>query len=79
MPQIERQFMRVLLTLCPMFLQKRFSAHTAMLNCSLPTLPPTQSVSNLRKNPNTCISFVKVLVQKGFKLKSADGKSKSSV
>ncbi len=30
-----------------------------------------QSVRNLRKNPNACVSFVDVFVQKGFKLKGA--------
>jgi predicted pyridoxine 5'-phosphate oxidase superfamily flavin-nucleotide-binding protein len=30
-----------------------------------------QSESNIRSNPNVCVSFVDVFVQKGFKLKGA--------
>lgn len=30
-----------------------------------------ESVRNLQKNPNACVSFVDVFVQKGFKLKGA--------
>ncbi len=30
-----------------------------------------QSVRNIRSNPNVCVSFVDVFVQKGFKLKGA--------